>query len=92
MNSKTVHEPEEELLSAQEAWQDYLALKEMGMKEYVRQILSDILTLPEYKIIEVVDFVQFLKHQLQNKGIPLRKVSLNQAEIDNLCAQLVSYE
>lgn len=83
MNSKhvlersggTVHEPEEELLSAQEAWQDYLALKKIELKEYVQQILSDILTLPEYKIIEVADFVQFLKQQLQNKGVPLRKIS-----------------
>jgi len=81
MNSKhvlersegTVHEPEEELLSAQEAWQDYLALKKIEMKEYVQQILNDILTLPEYKIIEVADFVQFLKQQLQNKGIPWTK-------------------
>ncbi|MBM3240139.1 hypothetical protein FJZ31_27965 [Candidatus Poribacteria bacterium] len=48
----------------------------MEMKEYFQQILSDILTLPEYKIIEVADFVQFLKQQLQNKGIPLRKTSL----------------
>lgn len=100
MNSKhvlersegTVHEPEEELLSAQEAWQDYLALKKMEMKEYVQQILSDILTLPEYKIIEIADFVQFLKQQLQNKGIPLRKTNLTQTEMANLCSQLVSYE
>ncbi|MFQ6040708.1 MAG: hypothetical protein ACE5PV_07620 [Candidatus Poribacteria bacterium] len=58
------------------------------MKEYFQQILDDILTLPEYKIIEVADFVQFLKQQLQNKGIPLRKTSLTQTEIANLCAQL----
>ncbi|MBM3238981.1 hypothetical protein FJZ31_22035 [Candidatus Poribacteria bacterium] len=94
MNSKhvlersegTIHEPEEELLSAQEAWQDYLTLKKMEMNEYVQQILSDILTLPEYKIIEVADFVQFLKQQLQNKGISLRKASLTQTEMANLCA------
>lgn len=73
MNSQTVHEPEEELLSAQEAWQDYLTLKKMETKEYVQQILEDILTLPEYKIIEVADFVHFLKQQSQDKGSLMRK-------------------
>ena len=94
MNSKpvlersegTVHEPEEELLSDQEAWQDYLSLKkierntdsqseDVKMKEYLQPILNNLLTLPEDKIIEVADFVQFLKQQMQNKGIPLRKTS-----------------
>ncbi len=64
----------------------------MEMKEYFQQILDDILTLPEYKIIEVADFVKFLRQQLQNKGIPLRKTNLTQTEIANLCAQLASYE
>lgn len=56
MNPKTVHEPEEELMSCQEAWQDYLTLKQAEIYE-------------KRKLVELDQATQKLVEVLINKGI-----------------------
>ncbi|MDZ7261742.1 MAG: hypothetical protein ONB05_06520 [candidate division KSB1 bacterium] len=41
MNLKTVHEPEEELLNGQDAWQDFLTLKTIEEGEKKKLIVLD---------------------------------------------------
>ena len=64
----------------------------MDIQKYAQQILSDLLVLPENKIIEVADFVQFLKARSQSKVIPLSESGLTQEQAFNLRARLVSFE
>jgi len=42
----------------------------MDTKEYTQQIVDDLYTLPKDKIVEVMDFVHFLKEQMQHQSIP----------------------
>jgi len=51
MNLKTVHEPEEELMSGPEAWQDYLTLRQMEAQEQKRLVALDQAT---QKLIETL--------------------------------------
>ncbi|MEQ8187748.1 MAG: DUF2281 domain-containing protein [Candidatus Eremiobacterota bacterium] len=65
----------------------------MDIEKYAQQILSDLLVLPENKIIEVADFVQFLKaRSSQHKVIPLSESGLTQEQAFNLRARLGSFE
>ena len=64
----------------------------MNLKEYAQQIIDDLLTLPEEKIGEVIDFVQFLKLQVKHKGSLLRETGLTQEESADLRARLATFE
>ncbi|HPZ10445.1 MAG TPA: hypothetical protein PL110_20310 [Candidatus Eremiobacteraeota bacterium] len=64
----------------------------MDIQKYAQQILNDLLLLPENKIIEVADFVRFLKSQVQHKGIPISKSGLTQEQAFNLRARLASFD
>ena len=64
----------------------------MNLKEYTQQIIEDLRTLPEEKIGEVIDFVQFLKLQAQHKGSLLQETGLTREEAADLRARLASFE
>ncbi len=64
----------------------------MNLKEYTQQIIEDLRTLPEEKIGEVIDFVQFLKLQVQHKGSLLRETGLTREESADLRARLATFE
>ncbi|MFQ6072542.1 MAG: hypothetical protein ACE5KT_07570 [Methanosarcinales archaeon] len=64
----------------------------MDTKEYVQQIVNDLLTLPKDKIVEVADFVHFLMEQVQHQGIPLREAGLTREEAFDLRRRLATFE
>ena len=64
----------------------------MGKEEYVQQIVSDLLTLPESRIAEVADFVHFLMEQVRNHGIPLHRSGLTSEEAFDLRIRLSTFE
>ena len=64
----------------------------METKEYARQIVDDLYTLPKDKIVEVVDFVHFLKEQVQHKSTPLSETGLTREEAFDLRRRLATFE
>lgn len=64
----------------------------MDIKEYAQQIMSDLLALPEEKIGEVIDFVQFLKLQVQHKGSLLHETGLTREQAADLRIRLSTFE
>ena len=64
----------------------------MDTKEYTQQIVDDLYTLPKDKIVEVMDFVHFLKEQMQHQNIPLRETGLTQEEAFDLRRRLATFE
>lgn len=64
----------------------------MNLKEYTQQIIEDLRTLPEEKIGEVIDFVQFLKLQVRHKGSLLRETGLTREEAADLRVRLATFE
>jgi hypothetical protein len=64
----------------------------MSTKEYAEQIIDNLLVLPEDKIIEVFDFVQFLKDRLPKQGITLEQAGLTREQAVNLRARLKTFE
>ncbi len=64
----------------------------MIVQEYTQQIANDLFTLPEDKVSEVVDFIKFLKVQVQHQGIPLREAGLSREEAFDLRTRLASFE
>jgi len=64
----------------------------MSTKEYTEQIIDNLLILPEEKIIEVFDFVLFLKQRLPQQGITLEQAGLTREQAVNLRARLKTFE
>jgi len=64
----------------------------MDTKEYTQQIVDDLYTLPKDKIVEVMDFVHFLKEQMQHQSIPLRETGLTPEEAFDLRRRLATFE
>lgn len=64
----------------------------MSTKEYAEQIIDNLLILPEDKLIEVFDFVQFLKERLPKQGISLEQAGLSREQAVNLRARLKTFE
>lgn len=64
----------------------------MDTNKYAHQIIDDLLTLPRDKIVEVADFVHFIKEQVQNRGVPLRKAGLSREEAFDLRRRLATFE
>ncbi len=64
----------------------------MDTKKYAQQIIDDLLSLPKDKIVEVADFVHFLREQVQHQGIPLEKAGLTREEAFDLRRRLATFE
>jgi len=64
----------------------------MSTTEYAEQIIDSLLVLPEEKIIEVYDFVSFLKERLPKQGITLEQAGLTRQHAINLRARLKTFE
>jgi hypothetical protein len=64
----------------------------MDKEKYVQQIASDLLTLPEDKVVEVADFVHFLMEQVEHQGIPLDRAGLTRKQAFDLRARLSTFE
>ena len=64
----------------------------MNTMEYTQQIIDDLCALPKDKIVEVMDFVHFLKEQMQNQGIPLRETGLTREEAFDLRRRLTTFK
>lgn len=64
----------------------------MNTQQYTQQISNDLLTLPKNKVIEVADFVQFLKLQVHHQGIPISETGLTHEEAFDLRVRLTTFE
>lgn len=64
----------------------------MSTQHYAEQIVDSLLILPEEKIIEVFDFVMFLKGRLQQQGLTLEQAGLSREQAINLRARLKTFE
>jgi len=64
----------------------------MSNAEYVEKIGGRLLVLPEEKIREVFDFVQFLCQRLDQQGVQLEKAGLTREQAINLRARLKCFE
>jgi len=64
----------------------------MSTREYAEQIVDHLLILPQEKIIEVLDFVMFLKDRLPKPGITLEQAGLTREQAINLRARLKTFE
>ena len=64
----------------------------MSANEYAEQIIDSLLVLPQDKIIEVYDFVMFLKERLPNQSITLEQAGLTREQAFNLRARLKTFE
>ncbi|MBC2724794.1 MAG: hypothetical protein HGJ97_19435 [Desulfosporosinus sp.] len=64
----------------------------MNTKEYTQQIVDDLYALPKDKIVEVMDFVHFLKQQMQNQSIPLCEIGLTREEAFDLRRRLTTFK
>lgn len=60
--------------------------------QYAEKIIDSLLVLPEEKIIEVYDFVSFLKERLPRQGITLEQAGLTREQAINLRARLKAFE
>ena len=64
----------------------------MDKEKYAQQIVSDLLTLPENRLAEVVDLVHFLVERVQRPGTPLRDAGLTREEVADLRRRLSTFE
>jgi len=65
----------------------------MDTDEYTRRIVEEMLALPGDKIVEVADFVHFLKAQTQTHGhTPLHETGLTREEAFDLRRRLATFE
>ena len=64
----------------------------MNTVEYTQQIMNDLISFPESKIIEVFDFVHFLKQQIKKKKITSKDVGLSREEAFDLRRRLSTFE
>jgi hypothetical protein len=64
----------------------------MSTQHYAEQIVDSLLVLPEEKIIEVFDFVMFLKGRLPQQGLTLEQAGLSREQAINLRARLKTFE
>ncbi|MEQ8173370.1 MAG: hypothetical protein ABRQ38_31080 [Candidatus Eremiobacterota bacterium] len=64
----------------------------MDIQKYAEQILNDLIVLPENKIVEVADFVHFLKSRVHTKDIPLSETGLTREQALNLRSKLASFD
>lgn len=64
----------------------------MSTQQYAEQIIDSLLVLPEEKIIEVFDFVMFLKERLPKSGTTLEQAGLTREQASNLRARLKTFE
>ncbi|MCK4614393.1 MAG: hypothetical protein KAU14_06290 [Thermoplasmata archaeon] len=64
----------------------------MNVKTLTRKIAEDIAMLPENKLSEVSDFVQFLRHRAEKSGVPLGETGLSVREAETLRRRLSSFE
>lgn len=64
----------------------------METKEYAQQIIDELLYLPKEKIIEVADFVHFLREKVQHRKPTLYEAGLTRAEALDLKRRLSTFE
>jgi hypothetical protein len=64
----------------------------MSSREYAEKIVDNLLVLPQEKIVEVFDFVMFLKERLPKQGITLEQAGLTHEQAINLRARLKTFE
>jgi len=64
----------------------------MNVMNYAEQILNNLVTLPEDKIIEVADFVQFLKTKTEKEKKQLQEPLLTKKEALILRRRLSTFE
>lgn len=64
----------------------------MSSQQYAEQIVDNLLILPQEKIIEVFDFVMFLKERLPKQGVTLKQAGLTREQAVNLRARLKTFE
>ena len=64
----------------------------MDMEILTRQITHDVTKLPIEKVLEVADFVQFLKKKNEERLTPLAKTGLTVKEAEKLRWHLSSFE
>jgi hypothetical protein len=64
----------------------------MSTREYAEKIVDNLLILPQEKIVEVFDFVMFLKERLPKQGITLEQAGLTREQAINLRARLKTFE
>jgi len=64
----------------------------METKEYAQQIVDELLYLPKEKIIEVADFVHFLREKVQHGKSTLYEAGLTRAEALDLRRRLSTFE
>lgn len=64
----------------------------MSSQQYAEQIVDNLLILPQEKIIEVFDFVMFLKERLPKQGVTLKQAGLTREQAVNLKARLKTFE
>jgi hypothetical protein len=64
----------------------------METKEYAKQIVDELLHLPKEKIIEVADFVHFLREKEQHRRTTLEEAGLTRTEALDLKRRLSTFE
>jgi antirestriction protein ArdC len=64
----------------------------METKKYAQQIVDELLYLPKEKIIEVADFVHFLREKMQHRKTTLHEAGLTRAEALDLKRRLSTFE
>jgi hypothetical protein len=64
----------------------------MKTKEYAQQIVDELLYLPKEKIIEVADFVHFLRERVQHRKTTFQEAGLTRAEALDLKRRLSTFE
>lgn len=64
----------------------------MNKEKYTQQIVDNLFLLPQDKVVEVLDFVNFLVGQTRNKGVPLSMTGLTHEEARNLQIRLTTFE
>jgi hypothetical protein len=64
----------------------------METKEYAQQIVDELPYLPKEKIIEVADFVHFLREKVHHRKITLHEAGLTRTEALDLQRRLSTFE
>ena len=64
----------------------------MDTNAYAQQIVDDLITLPRDKILEVADYVQFLKEKTRRKGVPISEAGLTREHAFELRRRLATFE
>lgn len=64
----------------------------METKEYAQQIFDELPYLPKEKIVEVAEFVHFLRKQVHDRKITLHEAGLTRTEALDLKRRLSTFE